>query len=55
MASEDRIAHQGKATMGSLKKLFGRERDQHYESWVVSIQPEAAEPAGKDVKDTVGH
>jgi hypothetical protein len=39
--------------MGSLKKLFGRERDQHYESWVVSIQPEATEPAGKDAKDAV--
>jgi hypothetical protein len=53
MTSGNRVAHRGQAAMGSLKKLFGRERAQHYESWIVSIQPDAAEPAGKDVKDTV--
>jgi hypothetical protein len=53
MTSENRITHRGQAAMGSLKKLFGPGRGPHFESWVVSIQPEATEPPGEAIKDGV--
>jgi hypothetical protein len=53
MTSENRITHRGQAAMGSLKKLFGRGPDEHYESWVVSIQPDETEPPGEAIRDSV--
>jgi hypothetical protein len=53
MTSEDRISHRVQAAMGSLRKLFGRGRDQHYQSWVVASRPKATEPAGKDNSGSV--
>ena len=48
MTSEDRTSDRIQAATGRLRKLFGRGRDQHYQSWIVASKPKATEPAGKD-------
>ena len=53
MTSESRIMVRVQAAAGKLKKLVGLGRDEDYQSWVVSIEPEASEPAGKGVKVSV--
>jgi hypothetical protein len=53
MTSESRISHRVQAAMGKIRKLVGRGSDEDYQSWVVSIEPEATEPAGKGVKVSV--
>jgi hypothetical protein len=53
MTSESRITHRVQAATGKLKKLVGLGRDEDYQSWVVSIEPEASEPAGKGLETPV--